>query len=279
MEQQKSEYQRFLERYPDVAFNDSPGRRNKNTVLFAVETYSIHPSNFDPAVINQYRAYVSWNHRFLTEAPITVPTFLVQGFPLFDNFSSLDAPFPYDRKIDGISLICRYRKGGGLAGDIVDRRLEALRGITGMTRHCFGKIPYGDPGMYQGVIGDTVAQTYPSSLAKLRTLSWYRFHLCFENNYHEMWSHGYLTEKLLDCMKSGSLAVYLGAYNIESMVPAGTYVDFREFGSDYGKLSAALRDITPQQYADMTGKAWEYVKTAPWGRLADVEEVLKCALK
>lgn len=66
-----------------------------------------------------------------------------------------------------------------------------------------------------------------SCISKYEILSRYRFSLCFEN----MEMNGYVTEKIFDCMYSGTIPIYLGAKDISSLIPPGAYIDCRKFES------------------------------------------------
>ena len=63
--------------------------------------------------------------------------------------------------------------------------------------------------------------------SKYEVLSRYRFSLCFEN----MTMKGYVTEKLFDCLYAGAIPLYLGAKNIDSLIPREVYVDCHQFES------------------------------------------------
>lgn len=54
----------------------------------------------------------------------------------------------------------------------------------------------------------------------------FKFALCFEN---QTGTDGWITEKLFDCIRSGTVPVYWGASNIEDYVPSEVFVDYREF--------------------------------------------------
>lgn len=56
-------------------------------------------------------------------------------------------------------------------------------------------------------------------------LSQYDFSLCFENMYMD----GYITEKIFDCFYAGTVPIYMGAKNIEQLIPINTYIDFRNY--------------------------------------------------
>jgi GT2 family glycosyltransferase len=68
---------------------------------------------------------------------------------------------------------------------------------------------------------------------KLATLAHYRFAICYENaqNYP-----GYITEKILDCLRAGVVPIYWGAPNIERWISTGCFIDRRKFANDQALL-------------------------------------------
>lgn len=63
--------------------------------------------------------------------------------------------------------------------------------------------------------------------SKYEVLSQYKFSLCFEN----MAMTGYVTEKIFDCFYAGCVPIYLGAPNIEELIPKECFIDFRQFAN------------------------------------------------
>ncbi len=80
---------------------------------------------------------------------------------------------------------------------------------------------------------------------KLDTLSRYRFSICYENARN---IPGYITEKMLDCLRAGTVPVYGGAPNIERWIPSDSFIDLRRFGS-YPELHSALSGIGADEHA------------------------------
>jgi hypothetical protein len=64
-------------------------------------------------------------------------------------------------------------------------------------------------------------------ISKYKTLSHYRFCLCFEN----MEMRGYVTEKIFDCLYVGTIPIYLGALDIDKLFPSDCYIDARKYES------------------------------------------------
>ena len=55
----------------------------------------------------------------------------------------------------------------------------------------------------------------------------YMFCLAFENGI----SHGYVTEKIHQCFRAGSLPIYYGSEDVSQLVPKGSYIDMSDFVS------------------------------------------------
>jgi len=64
-------------------------------------------------------------------------------------------------------------------------------------------------------------------LSKYKILSHYNFSLCFENTQMK----GYVTEKLIDCLYTGTIPLYMGAPDIADYIPSKAFIDCRQFDS------------------------------------------------
>lgn len=78
---------------------------------------------------------------------------------------------------------------------------------------------------------------------KIKTLSNYKFCICFENAV----APGYITEKIFDCFKARCVPIYWGAPNIMNFINKDCFIDFREF-IDYENLLQYLRNISQKKY-------------------------------
>ena len=79
--------------------------------------------------------------------------------------------------------------------------------------------------------------------SKLEVLAGYRFCLCIENTP----MRGYVTEKLFDCLYAGTVPLYLGAPDIETLVPPDAYVDIRSF-KGWGDLWESVRVMSDRDW-------------------------------
>lgn len=93
-------------------------------------------------------------------------------------------------------------------------------------------------------------------ISKYEVLSQYSFCLCFEN----MAMNGYVTEKLFDCLYTGTIPLYLGAWDIEVLVPPETYVDCRKFRS-WEELSDRVMEMSDSEIAVMREAGRNFIRS------------------
>ena len=97
---------------------------------------------------------------------------------------------------------------------------------------------------------------------KRSVLSQYKFAICFEN----VIAPGYVTEKILDCFMAGVIPIYLGAPEIETLIPRETYIDMRDFSS-YEDLYKYLKLMSSQTYQAHLDAIFEFLGSEainPW---------------
>lgn len=76
----------------------------------------------------------------------------------------------------------------------------------------------------------------------------YKFAICFEN----MSYLGYITEKIIDCLRAGVIPIYLGAPDVGDFVPKAAFIDLREFknlDALHHHLTSMTEDIAESQIA------------------------------
>lgn len=104
---------------------------------------------------------------------------------------------------------------------------------------------------------------------KAAVLGGYRFAICFEN----MALDGWITEKLFDCLYSGTVPVYLGATDIERWVPRECFIDMRDFVG-YEELRGFLHGLGAAELAAYREAARDFIASErfhPFSREAFAE--------
>lgn len=79
---------------------------------------------------------------------------------------------------------------------------------------------------------------------KIKTLWKYRFVICYENMSNINW---YITEKIWDCLKAKTIAIYLWAENINKIIPENCFIDRRNFKNN-SELLKFISNIDEKEY-------------------------------
>lgn len=74
-------------------------------------------------------------------------------------------------------------------------------------------------------------------------LKQYKFAICYENAIFP----GYITEKIFDALFAGCIPVYLGAPDVAEQIPAGVFIDKRQF-KNYDALYDYLHNMPEAEY-------------------------------
>jgi hypothetical protein len=144
-----------------------------------------------------------------------------------------------------------------LASELYKDRLDAIRHFSRSADFdLFGR-GWSDATTLSGVEASAVARSYRGELPvleKVSTLSNYRFALCFENTAFP----GYVTEKIFDCFVAGCIPIYLGAPDIKDLVPAGSFIDARDF-RDFAGMESFIRALKPEVAREYLVAAAEFM--------------------
>lgn len=221
--------------------------------LYMYEPAAIDPMQYTRRVWKQFDAIVTWN-TYLTEAS---PAFTFEAGVYYDlPYCSDYGVSPRAGRPDvagrekAICQICGDKYSLS-AEEIYSERRKVARWFHRHARtrmDVFGKPPMDTPN-YRGTCAD-----------KAETLAGYRYALCFENTFHPVWTRGYLTEKILDCMASGTIPIYYGCSNIEELVPVDCFVDYRRFSS-LEELDQFLQSMTDEEYLGYAKRMQKFFKT------------------
>jgi hypothetical protein len=220
--------------------------------LYMYEPVAIDPMQYTRRVWKQFDAILTWN-TYLTESS-TAFTFEPGAYfdlPYCSDYGirlTDDMPDPAQRA-KAVCQVCGD-KYSLAAEEIYSERRKVARWF-----HAHAKTRmdvYGKPAMatpnYRGAADD-----------KAETFSRYRYALCFENTCHPLWTRGYLTEKILDCMASLTIPIYYGCSNIEELVPSDCFIDYRNFAS-LEELDEFLQSMTDEEYLGYTERMRSFVQ-------------------
>lgn len=168
------------------------------------------------------------------------------------SLPELRARYPSEDRIDGVCMILG-NKTSSVPGELYSLREDVARWF-----HDHSEIPfdvYGTPAFenlpnYRGPL---------SKPGKGETLAKYRYSLCLENCYHPLWSRGYVTERLPQCLEARTIPIYLGCHNIEDYLPSDCYIDMRRF-KGYEGLADHLTHLTDAAQANTIAAIDEWIE-------------------
>ena len=277
------EWLRLQQDHPHVAFNYKNFNGGVNTFgngfhhLYHGEPYIGMPENWDINILRQYQTVITWNPRFYENYRAVINMKLVMGVLGCNAPGLFDDPVTWDRKIHGVCIL-NNMYGTGRLGDIYWLRNEVMQNLGGkLASHVWCTKRWGGA-CYQGAVDSPYHHSHPN---QLRKISEYKFCLALESSYHSFWTSGFVTERILNCFRAGTIPIYMGAYDIERYVPTDLFIDFRKYwpslnvNRDYDQLTRDLETFPKDKYEDMVGRAREWVKTCRLGSIPDLEGLLR----
>lgn len=260
--------------YPEISCGYDRGGGHK--ALCSYEPHTIVPQNWDINIIKKYDAFITFNRKFCELHDILSMSYITKGLCTGNAPVELDSFKSYDEKIKGICLIGRYgvEKWRAIEGSFYNIRGEFLKNLPvepHLVKHLYCSRTHWGGSYWQGLC----SPPDPWGMAPLKKVSEYLFYFCPENTYHPLWSWGFLTEKLQRAFAAKTVAIYIGCYNIEELVPKDLFIDFRDFYGDYDKLAEYLIKFPKEKYLNMVERAYNWNKTCKIRLVEDLDKILK----
>jgi hypothetical protein len=236
-------YDYCAERFDLLIFIDRPYRDhgnvesllNKNVpkYLILLESDSINPAAYDEIYINKFDIVFTWSDG------------LLQKFPekcIKINFSHRfgDARYKAARRKKVVAVYSNKRSNK--KGELYSARLGLIKYLE---KQDFIDL-YGNrwnKRTFRNSYVEKLSSLYPplfnigyrplhsfkgEASDKIEILSRYVFSLAFENFSGK---YGYITEKIFDSFKAGSIPIYLGAPNVADYIPENCFIDYRKFNN------------------------------------------------
>ena len=256
--------------------------KNKLHVLIALESIAVKPDNFNLKKIGKFDLVFTWNSEIVDNIKILNLNYSYDlSYSKFLNFNQKNkficnisankfSNHPselYSERIKAIEFFEGDKGFFDLYGfnwnesfkfpDIYNffkllNNYKILRGlgkilITILKTLSLQRLIFKEYRCYKGIIED-----------KYSVLKKYKFSICYENVTK---IEGYITEKIFDCFKTGTVPIYLGANNIKDYIPESTFIDKRNF-STYNELYNYLISIDEESYSEYQENISNYLKSS-----------------
>lgn len=215
-------------------YKEAIKKKPSKMILVLWEGISVMPELYENEQYMDFDVVYTWNDKLVDDKKI-----YKYNMPVPGDGSSLPR-IQYNNK----KFICMiaYNKSSNSIGESYSERLKAINFFQSVVPEKFDL--YGFGWSKHSIIKNSC---YKGSIQKkLPMLSQYKFNICFENN---SILEGYVSEKIFDCFRAGTIPIYLGATNISEIIPKSTFINFRDFDS-YDELYQYISNITEEKYLD-----------------------------
>jgi alpha(1,3/1,4) fucosyltransferase len=243
LEKFKRVYRRFKYNKKQIIFHHvfkkAKKLHNKKLILILFEGLAVMPELYLNKQYLDFDAIFTWNDSLLGDDKVFKYYMPVPNIRL-----DVEKHDYFDKKF----MCCiAYNKTSSVKNELYSERVRAI--------HYFNKMDCSFD-LYGFGWDVNIFSSYRGSVKnKLDALVNYRFCLCFEN-YGD--SPGYVTEKIFDCFFAGVVPIYYGATNIAEMIPANSFVDFREYDS-LDDLYKLLTNIDEKEYLKYINNANSFI--------------------
>ena len=115
------------------------------------------------------------------------------------------------------------------------------------------------PGAWQGRLSTVVKDAHKGRIDwkdKKALIAHYKYSLCLENYAYP----GYVTEKIVECFAAGTVPIYLGAPDVQDLIPLSAFIDARCFAR-WEDLVEHLEVMTEEEALTMIESGREYLHT------------------
>ncbi len=244
---------------------------NGPSYAYLYEDPLVRPLNGDRSHLATYRKVWGSNEELLAE-----PNFIRLDYP---NDLSIEDARPFAKRDIFCTMIASnkallHEDGRGLHA----KRVEAIRFFERTAPDLFSLYGRGWdkpavlPGSWGRIqkrlgewqrkwMGDSKVH-FPSFKgevsAKIEVLARSKFSICYENSYG---APGYVTEKIFDCLKAGTVPIYWGHMGTHSVIPPECYINRQSFSSDQALLEYLLKQ-SANDHLRFQQAAAHYLKSA-----------------
>ncbi|OYU45950.1 MAG: hypothetical protein CFE44_04795 [Burkholderiales bacterium PBB4] len=194
---------------------------NARKYLITSECPIIYPPSWDSAYHPLFDRIWTWDDSLVDGRRFLKNNSPVDPVLKFD-FSALKSQFSVRKLVTMIA----GAKSSQHPQELYSHRVRAIQWFEASAPECFDLYGMGwDKAHFPSYCG-AVAD-------KLDTLSRYRFCICYEN---AQGYPGYITEKMIDCLRTGTVPVYGGAPNVARWIPQDCFISITQFANYFDML-------------------------------------------
>lgn len=221
-------------------------QNKEKNILFCFESPLINPFNHLRFLGKYFRRIYTWNDNLVDNKKyfkLHIPQLnsCINTKELAYNKKSFLVMVNANKTAPSLfKLISPFKK------DLYIERIKAIEFFENKDLYLYGKGWNNEKrwNLKEKIFGFKKFSSYRGEIDnKIQLISKFKFSLCFEN----CSAPGYVTEKIIDCLKARSIPIYWGAPNILDYIAKDCFIDFRKFQS-YEELFNYLVNIDEKKY-------------------------------
>lgn len=238
-----------------VIYNEAPKNgfnpnllRGKRAFLIILECEIIRPENFNKKLHKNFEKVFTWDDNLVNEN---------SSLYVKSNFSQCLEPYPSLSIEKRENFLCCISANKKIIhkNELYSERLKVIKWLEKNDPEKFDLYGFGwgqfkfpsnsllKPLNILKFMPDikSMRTSWRGSIDnKLEKLSQYKFNLCFEN---AKGYEGYITEKIIDSFRAGSIPIYFGAPNIKDHIPKDCFIDLREY-EDFRECYCHIKSLS-----------------------------------
>lgn len=214
----------------------------KNIAIILWDNDVVCPGNFSKTLHEKFPVIFTWNDDYIDNKK-----FFKIYHPISQKIPKIQENFTFkDKKL--LVNISRNKYASN-SKDLYSERRKAISYFEKNFPDDFDLFGMGwnKPTVRWQKIFPYLTPKFSSYRGKIETksiLSHYKFSLCYENLKEEK---GYISEKIFDCMRLGTVPIYWGASNVTDYIPKDSFIDRREFKSN-NELGRFIKNIDEKKH-------------------------------
>lgn len=238
----------------------------KNSVVILGECSVIKPQNFDLDCHSKFSKIFTWSDKLVDE----IRYFKFNHASYFANYENhhqkqklcaliaankkVVHPIElYSKRIEAIKWFEEnYPKDLDLYGFGWNQGVSTSRALNLVLRRWV----YASK-LFAKLNGELFSVYRGSVTQKYKTLSPYKFSICFEN---ALGISGYITEKIFDSFFAGCVPIYLGADDVANHIPSSCFIDFRNF-EGYAGLYDYISNMSEAEHLTYQERIREFLRS------------------
>jgi hypothetical protein len=220
--------------------------------LLVLEGVLDAPENHSPDLVHYVKKVFTWNSNLVNDI-----NFIKILCPQQCNWPEV-SEIPFSKKKLVVSISANKRSSNNLELYSERRKLINYLDINYSCQFDFYGFGWDVPHRFYNRFAFWSINRYNSYCGvaedKAIIFSSYKFAIIYENASVP----GYVTEKIFDCLRSKCIPIYLGAPNIDEIVPSNLFIDRRRF-SDNTQLINYLLDMEEVEYSSYLSRIDNYL--------------------